>query len=246
MQNVFSDLYNSIVKCQNPPHSVAESHHQDQCSNYFAWQEGIVDSGLAQSEKRSIWVALTEGEKNEKPHAEKPLTPHWFTSLGHLHSCHRCCLHQSLCVYCCAYGWCGKTQLAYCTLLGPSRSLLPATESQYEIWHHNGRMTKTISANSLNFANLYLLSNFLFSSISLEVSTQQCWHEWIALVMHLSLFFSLKDKLKQAGGHVHSGKQRIAAASRAWGINRYVDDLIVCITLCKKEKKKTTPKEYFF
>lgn len=65
MQNVFSDLFNSIVKCQHPQNSVAESHHQDQCSNYFTWQEGIVDSGLAQSEKRSIWVALTEGGKKE-------------------------------------------------------------------------------------------------------------------------------------------------------------------------------------
>lgn len=162
---MFSQTFNSIVKCQHPQNSVAESHHQDQCSNYFTFffilQEGIVDSGLAQSEKRYIWVALTEGGKNKnyKTHAEKPLTPHWFTSLRHLHSCH------SLCVHCCAYGWCGNAQLAKCTLMGPSRSLLPATESQYEIWHHNGRMTKTISADSLNFTNLYLLSYFLSSSI---------------------------------------------------------------------------------
>lgn len=54
MQKVFPDLYNSIVKCQHLPHSVAESHHQDQRRNYFALQEGIVGSGLAQSEKRSI------------------------------------------------------------------------------------------------------------------------------------------------------------------------------------------------
>lgn len=94
-------------------------------------------------------------------------------------------------------------------------------------------MTKTISANSLNFANLYLLSNFLFSRIHwkyLHNNADMNGLHWSCIF----LYFVLKDKLKQAGGHVHSVKQRIAAASRAWGINRYVDDLIICITLCKK------------
>lgn len=76
------------------------------------------------------------------------VSPHWVI-----------CIHATdvVCTRACAYGWCGNTQLANCTLLGPSRFLLPATESQYEIWHHNGRMTKTISTNSLNFTNPYLL-----------------------------------------------------------------------------------------
>lgn len=140
---------------------------------------------------------------------------------------------ELVCAHCCAYGWCGNTQLANCTLLGPSHSLLPATESQYEIWHHNGRMTKTISANSPNFTNLYLLSYFLSSSIHwryLHTNAGMNGLHWSCIF----LYFVLKDKLKKAGGLVHSGKQRIAAASRAWGINRYVDDLIICIKLCKK------------
>lgn len=105
-------------------------------------------------------------------------------------------------------------------------------------------MTKTISANSLNFANLYPLFNFLFSRIHWTYQHNNAGINglhWSCIF----LYFVLKDKLKQAGGHVHSVKQRIAAASRAWGINRYVDDLIICITLCKKGEKQS-PKNILF
>lgn len=175
-------------------------------------------------------MALTEGgEKNklQNTRREKASRP----SLDHLHlcSCHGCCLWHSMCVHCCAYGWCGMAQEANSTPLGPSRSLVPNTESQYETWHHEGRMTKTISTNSLNFTNFYLLSYFLCSSIH-----RKYLHNSIGMngSGHKSFsILSLKDKLKQAGGHVHSGKQRIAAASRTSGINRYEDDLIICIKL---------------
>lgn len=102
MQNVFSDLFNSTVKCQHPQNSVAESHHQDQCNNYFTWQEGIVDSGLAQSEKRSIWVAPTEGGKKIKTtkHTQRspsPLTgsPHWVICI---HATDVVCTRACVCI----------------------------------------------------------------------------------------------------------------------------------------------------
>lgn len=96
-------------------------------------------------------------------------------------------------------------------------------------------MTKTISTNSLNFTNLYFRSYFLYLSIN---------HKYLhsnmdmngSLQVQIILYFVLKDKLKQAGGHVHSGKQRISAVSRASGINRYEDDLIAYIKLYKKKE----------
>lgn len=96
-------------------------------------------------------------------------------------------------------------------------------------------MTKTISTNSLNFTNLYFLSYFLYLSIHhkyLRCNTGMNGSHQLQII----LYFVLKDKLKQAGGHVHSCKQRIAAVSRGTGINRYEDDLIAYIKLYKKKE----------
>lgn len=115
-----------------------------------------------------------------------------------------------------------------------SHSLVPATESQYETWHHNRRMTKTISANSLNFTNLYLLSYYFSTRINwknLHTNTSMNGLHW-SCIFH---FFVLTDKLKKTCGYVHLGKQ---------SINRYVDDLIVCIKL-RKMGEKQSPKNIY-
>lgn len=92
-------------------------------------------------------------------------------------------------------------------------------------------MTKTISTNSLNFTTLYFLSYFLNLSIHHRNTGMNGSHQ-----LQIILYFVLKDKLNQAGGHVHSGKQRIAAVSRASSIKRYEDDLIAYIKLYKKKE----------
>lgn len=106
-------------------------------------------------------------------------------------------------------------------------------------------MTKTISTNLLNFTKLYFLSYFLYQGCQNSVLEGyfSIYHKYLhsntdmngSHQVQIILYFVLKDRLKQAGGHVHSGKQRIAAVSRASGINRYEDDLIAYIKLYKKK-----------
>lgn len=96
-------------------------------------------------------------------------------------------------------------------------------------------MTKTISTNSLNFTNLYFLFYFLYLSIHLKYLHNNTGMNG-SHQLQIILYFVLKDKLKQASGHVHLGKQRIAALSRASGKNRYEDDLIAFIKLYKKKE----------
>lgn len=92
-------------------------------------------------------------------------------------------------------------------------------------------MTKTISTNSLNFTNIYFCSYFLYHKYLHNNTGMNGSHQ-----LQIILYFVLKDKLKQAGGHAHSGKQRIAAVTRTSGINRYEDDLIAYIKLYKKKE----------
>lgn len=86
-------------------------------------------------------------------------------------------------------------------------------------------MTKTINTNSLNFTNLYFLSNFPDLSIHHKYLHNNTGMNG-SLQLQIILYFVPKDKLKQTSGHVHW----------ASGTNRYEDDLITYIKLYKKKE----------
>lgn len=124
--------------------------HQDKFPyNYCTWQVGIVTlawinwavtdvvlTGLAQSEQRIFWVALTEGTKNYRTHRE---ASHWLTStVIYVHAtdvgCDRACACVAVLLWERTVGQ-----------LHPAETLLllgAATDSQYETWHHSGEVDK--------------------------------------------------------------------------------------------------------
>lgn len=129
-----------------------------------------------------FWAALTEGTKNYRTHAERPLASHWLTStVIYVHAtdvgCDRACacVAALLCMM-----W--EHTVGH---LHPAETLLllgAAADSQYKTWRHNGRLTKTIRAtprtsHTSTLPPIFLSSSSLFNYGFTESihTTTQAW-----------------------------------------------------------------------
>lgn len=169
--------------------------HQDKFPyNYCTWQVGIVTLAWINwavtccayrtgPERAEDFLSSFDGGNKElqNTHTERPLASHWLTStVIYVHAtdvgCHRACA-------CVAVLLCMMWERTV-GQLHPAETLLllgAATDSQYETWHHSGRLTKTIRATpctsqTSTFSPVFLSSSTLFNyAFTLRIYTTQVW-----------------------------------------------------------------------
>lgn len=151
-------------------------------------------------ERAVDFLSSYDGGNKEPQNTHRVASRHSLAHLhSHLRSCHHCWLRQSLCmcvavavVYACVQrgprvlsgSWVWAHTVSQ---LHPAEALLllgAATESRYETWHHDGRLTKTIrvapwTSHTSTFSPLLLLSSSTESNYAFTERIHTTTQAWI-------------------------------------------------------------------